>query len=220
MSTQSEGLTGPVVFFCSKCRVILGDSFSLVFASEASKTLTLGMAVEVTLGSTPVSSKSGQDVGATYRVATCKQCASPLGKSYIATPHHLDSSRGCITFDIDRVSSYVLGTQGTVGRLEGTASGVPASQGLTQQQQQQQQQQHQQQGAGDTSDLARQLEWTQELVMGLEMRMAVVEGRLGIDPQEAERRLPSEQKDEKEEKSSKKRSLPDNSAKKSPKKKR
>lgn len=45
-----------------------------------------------------------------YKQLHCAYCSSPLGRAYVRAPPHLQALLGAITFDLDSLQSYPLGS--------------------------------------------------------------------------------------------------------------
>ncbi|RYG59051.1 hypothetical protein EON64_20650, partial [archaeon] len=115
--------SGPFVFYCTAsptCRNIIGDSYSIVSSNEKLKTVSLRRASHVTRQEVLKTSMGKQDAdqGATFFPIDCEQCKKIIGRYYITTPRELDEVRNCLTFFVDKLSSYVLG-EGQIGDEEG-----------------------------------------------------------------------------------------------------
>lgn len=108
---ETEEISGPLVFSCGNenCKVILGDSYGYVTANEATKTITLSAASNITRSTNVFTSKSGHDVGSTYFAFSCSGCKASLGKYYLTTSKDLDDIREKFTFNGDALSTYELG---------------------------------------------------------------------------------------------------------------
>ena len=117
-SDEAMSPTGPFVLYCSassSCRTIIGDSLSIIGSNEVLKTVSLRRASNVTRQEA-LKTSVGKDVdqGATFFPIDCEQCKKTIGRYYITTPRELDDVRHCLTFFVDKLSSYVLGS-GQIG---------------------------------------------------------------------------------------------------------
>jgi hypothetical protein len=108
-SQPSAEIQNPLVFQCSKCRIIIGDSYSFQCSHEEMKTITLTAASNIQRSADVLTSKYGADVGSTYFTFSCSECDSDLGKYYLTTSSDLDELRERFTFHVDNISSYELG---------------------------------------------------------------------------------------------------------------
>lgn len=108
-SASEDAIQGPLVFSCSKCRTIVGDSFSYLSSHEEMKTITLTAASSIQRSADVYTSKTGEDVGSTYFSFTCLNCQAPLGRYYLTTSRDLDELREKFTFTCEGISSYQLG---------------------------------------------------------------------------------------------------------------
>jgi len=106
---EGEGPSGPLVFSCSKCKTIVGDSFSFLTSKEELNSITLTGASNIQRSADVYTSKTGGDVGSTYFSFTCINCQSLLGRYYLTTSRDLDDLREKFTFTCDGISSYELG---------------------------------------------------------------------------------------------------------------
>lgn len=112
-----------LVFQCSKCQAIVGDSLRLEAADEEIQVILLKGTSGVTVSPDTSISTSGRDAGSSYKSLRCAGCGAVLGKSYIATPRRLDRIRDCFALDSNCISSYELGTSD----LLASTSPVPQS---------------------------------------------------------------------------------------------
>ena len=106
---ETDAISGPMVFSCIKCHVIVGDSFSYLKSSADMNTLTLSGASHVSRSADVYTSKSGPDVGSTYFRFNCSSCQAALGRYYLTTSKDLDDLREKFTFTVDSLESYELG---------------------------------------------------------------------------------------------------------------
>ncbi|CAG8441487.1 1449_t:CDS:2 [Diversispora eburnea] len=87
-------LTGPLVFQCLKCKVIVGDSFAWVTADKDLNSISLyAKPHNIRVGTELLWSKEGIDVGSTYILMYCDGCNNILGKVWRTTPRKLDYLR-------------------------------------------------------------------------------------------------------------------------------
>ncbi|CAI2171969.1 16330_t:CDS:2 [Funneliformis geosporum] len=123
-----QEITGPLVFQCLKCRLIVGDSFAFVTADRELNSVVLyglvliyyGQEKELTLEGkyeyieTFNSLKSATThfpsrLHSTYIMIYCTGCNSTLGKVWRTTPRKLDYIRDLYSLNLDRVMIYQLG---------------------------------------------------------------------------------------------------------------
>jgi hypothetical protein len=102
-------ITSPLVFYCSKCRTIVGDSFSYLSSDAELKVITLSATSNIQRSADVYTSKSGADVGSTYFSFACVSCQTSLGRYYLTTSKDLDYLREKFSFNVDSISSYTLG---------------------------------------------------------------------------------------------------------------
>lgn len=107
-SKEAE-IAGPLCFSCSKCRTIVGDSFSFLTSNEEAQTITLTASSNIQRSADVYTSKSGFDVGSTYFNFTCSNCQELLGRYYLTTSKDLDELREKFTFLVNSIQSYELG---------------------------------------------------------------------------------------------------------------
>lgn len=100
------------MFQCQRCRAIVGDSEALITISEALQLVVLKSAHfnNIQREGDIHTSKAGDDVGSTFYRFSCKLCSSVLGKYYLTTSRDLDPFRESFSFEIDKITSYQLGT--------------------------------------------------------------------------------------------------------------
>lgn len=109
VETEADAISAPMVFFCLKCQVIVGDSYSLLKINADMNTMTLTGASNVSRSADVYTSKSGPDVGSTYFRFNCSSCQAALGRYYLTTSKDLDDLREKFTFTVDSLGSYELG---------------------------------------------------------------------------------------------------------------
>lgn len=115
MSTLQEDndeettISSPLVFYCSKCRTLVGDSFSYLSSDAELKVITLSATSNIQRSADVYTSKSGADVGSTYFSFACVSCQTSLGRYYLTTSKDLDYLREKFSFNVDAISSYTLG---------------------------------------------------------------------------------------------------------------
>ncbi|KAL3883912.1 hypothetical protein ACJMK2_030140 [Sinanodonta woodiana] len=101
----------PVVFQCSQCNSILGDSLSWVGANPIMRTITIkNITSKVGVREAVHISTAGTDAGSTYNSLFCEVCKEEFGKKYLASPPNMDAMRGLFTFNVDKLSSYQVGS--------------------------------------------------------------------------------------------------------------
>lgn len=106
---SEEEISGPLCFSCSKCRTIVGDSFSFLTSNEEAQTITLTASSNIKRSADVYTSKGGFDVGSTYFNFTCSNCQELLGRYYLTTSKDLDELREKFTFLVTKIQSYELG---------------------------------------------------------------------------------------------------------------
>eukprot|EP00762_Andalucia_godoyi_P000477 ANDGO_03088.mRNA.1 Kinetochore protein mis18 len=111
-SMADETIANPLVFQCEKCRVILGDTFSLVTADGEMQMVCLELAsphVVVDKDAFLVSPASARDAGSTFHILKCASCKAVLGRQYKTTDAAMDPWRGKFALSTKSISSYQLG---------------------------------------------------------------------------------------------------------------
>jgi len=98
--------SGPLIYQCLQCRTIVGDSLRTVGNFETLNALAVEVCTNV------AASEALQTDGeqSTYKQLYCACCSSMLGRAYIRAPPHLEALVGAITFDLDSLQSYPLGS--------------------------------------------------------------------------------------------------------------
>ncbi|CAG8609871.1 6148_t:CDS:2 [Acaulospora morrowiae] len=103
-------LTGPLVFQCLSCKIIVGDSFAWVAADRKLNSVTLyAKPHNIRVGTELLWSKEGVDIGSTYTLMYCNGCNATLGKVWRTTPRSLDYLRDLYTINLDSITIYALG---------------------------------------------------------------------------------------------------------------
>ncbi|CAH0481680.1 unnamed protein product [Peronospora belbahrii] len=98
-----------VVFQCSTCRSIFGDSYAFVCSTEELWLVTLSHVTNVALGSEVQTANTGLDTGSSYYELLCHNCQAVLGRKYLTTPVVLDGIRDLFSFSTEAITSYTLG---------------------------------------------------------------------------------------------------------------
>ncbi|RLN90629.1 hypothetical protein BBJ28_00012965 [Nothophytophthora sp. Chile5] len=106
---DEEGAMPLVVFQCSTCRSIFGDSYAFVCSTEALWLVTLSAATNVAQAPEVQTAQDGPDAGSSYFELLCQNCQAVLGRKYLATPVALDSIRDLYSFSTEAITSYTLG---------------------------------------------------------------------------------------------------------------
>ncbi|KAL7688559.1 hypothetical protein Plhal304r1_c019g0069611 [Plasmopara halstedii] len=98
-----------VVFQCSTCRSIFGDSYAFVCSTEQLWLVTLSHVMNVTLAPEVQTASAGFDAGSSYYELLCHNCQAVLGRRYLTTPVALDEIRDLFSFSTGAITSYTLG---------------------------------------------------------------------------------------------------------------
>ncbi|KAJ1822373.1 hypothetical protein LPJ56_000820 [Coemansia sp. RSA 2599] len=100
-----EAINGPVVFSCSKCRTILGDTFA--YAASLPEHNLFG------LEAVPDSIATGKDRRTSelgiYHELSCNECQAVVGRRYLTTAKEMDGMRDLYALDLGKVLTYELG---------------------------------------------------------------------------------------------------------------
>lgn len=126
---SNDNTEAVIVFQCGACRAIIGDTSCDFNMDLDNKTLSLRGACGVTTQKEVLLSKSGMDVGCTYRKINCTECNQHLGKMYTSTTAPMDSRRSTFTFELKALASYQLGTCRTVDGKSVATLNVNGTQG-------------------------------------------------------------------------------------------
>ncbi|XP_069492436.1 protein Mis18-alpha [Ambystoma mexicanum] len=101
----------PLVFLCSQCKRVLGDSTGWMESDVEDQTVMLKVVSPyVTVDKEPRVSTCPQDDCCMIESLMCSGCCACIGKMYKSTPKHLDYKRELYCLDVDAVESYVLGS--------------------------------------------------------------------------------------------------------------
>ncbi|KAJ2544815.1 hypothetical protein EV175_005859 [Coemansia sp. RSA 1933] len=105
-----DAIDGPVIFSCSKCRMILGDTFA--YAASIPERNYIGLhGVPESVVCSPkckTSSERGEE-GSVYHELSCGECHQNVGRKYLTTTQEIDPIRGMFALDIQKVITYELG---------------------------------------------------------------------------------------------------------------
>ena len=106
---EDDDIKGPLVFSCSNCKTIVGDSYAYICGNEQAKTITLSAANNIERSADVFTSKGGYDVGSTYFTFACSYCHTTIGRYYLTTSKGLDEIREKFTYFVNSLNSYELG---------------------------------------------------------------------------------------------------------------
>ncbi|KAK1943963.1 Protein Mis18-alpha [Phytophthora citrophthora] len=106
---EEEGAMPLVVFQCSTCRSIFGDSYAFVSSTEQLWLVTLSHVTNVTLAPEVQTANTKHDAGSSYVDLLCQNCQAVLGRKYLTTPVALDGIRDLFSFSTEAITSYTLG---------------------------------------------------------------------------------------------------------------
>ncbi|GMF30447.1 unnamed protein product [Phytophthora lilii] len=106
---EEEGAMPLVVFQCSTCRSIFGDSYAFVCSTEQLWLVTLSHVTNVALSPEVQTANTGLDAGSSYYELLCHNCQAVLGRKYLTTPVALDGIRDLFSFSTEAITSYTLG---------------------------------------------------------------------------------------------------------------
>jgi kinetochore protein Mis18 len=106
---EEDGALPLVVFQCSTCRSIFGDSYAFVCSTEELWLVTLSHVTNVALAPEVQTANTGADAGSSYYELLCHNCQAVLGRKYLTTPVALDGIRDLFSFSTEAITSYTLG---------------------------------------------------------------------------------------------------------------
>ncbi|XP_043927366.1 protein Mis18-alpha [Protopterus annectens] len=112
---ESEVEDTPIVFFCTKCRLPVGDSTSWMGSDEPENTIFLKSVTKYAVMGKEHKFSQESQYGCIYVNLICSGCSLELGRVYICTPRQLDFKRDLYCLNITSLDSYVIGsTQGEI----------------------------------------------------------------------------------------------------------
>ena len=71
---EEEEVSSPIVFQCSKCNLIVGDSFAFLMSNPDAQTITLSAVSNIKRTPDLYTSYKGHDIGSTYILFVCSGC--------------------------------------------------------------------------------------------------------------------------------------------------
>lgn len=162
---EEEGTMPLVVFQCSTCRSIFGDSYAFVSSTEELWLVTLSHVTNVAQAPEVQTAHDGPDAGSSYYELLCHNCQAVLGRRYLTTPVVLDGIRGLFSFSTEAITSYTLGEpmQNEAGNEQAAAACHAAMQKL----------------AAERNEVARlrdEMEKVKGLMVAVDERLAQLEG--------------------------------------------
>ena len=166
--------SGPLVFHCAQCRTVVGDSLRTVGTFEALNAL----AVEVCTNVTAAPALLVDVERSAYRQLHCTKCTASLGKAYVRAPPHLQALVGAITFDVDSLQSYQLGTASetasslSVATSSAASTSDPAGDGETV-------------GSSVEEELRAELLKVQTIILSMNERLAAIEAHQAKEAMES-----------------------------------
>ncbi|KAJ1958524.1 Protein Mis18-alpha [Dispira parvispora] len=110
MTSEAQDIQAPLVFQCTQCKTIIGDSFAWVGAFEELNGIVLSSKSKVILDLW----SEGQRFITLPRArikndAKCGECQQLLGRLYNATTSKWDLLRNCLLLQVDKILTYELG---------------------------------------------------------------------------------------------------------------
>lgn len=116
MFPDQKNHQNPLVFQCSKCMTIIGDSLSWQFSSEAQQMICLSRVTEsISIDRDVHLSQTSTQQMSTYSKLFCRGCWSCIGRMYHSTSLDFDPFRGLYTLDVKRISCYKTGGDSNEG---------------------------------------------------------------------------------------------------------
>ncbi|XP_017273476.1 protein Mis18-alpha [Kryptolebias marmoratus] len=101
----------PVVFFCGKCRLPVGDSLSWDGAETGQNQIRLKRVTDnVLIGKETRLLEVGKQSHCLIKDLICRGCDSVLGMIYKSTPRNMDNKRFTFCLSVAAIDSYVLGS--------------------------------------------------------------------------------------------------------------
>ncbi|XP_078514535.1 protein Mis18-alpha [Lissotriton helveticus] len=101
----------PLVFLCSACKRVLGDSAGWMESDVEDQSVMLKVVSPfVVKDKEPKVSTASQDNCCMIESLFCSGCSSCIGKMYKSTPRHLDFKRDLYCLDVDAIDSYIIGS--------------------------------------------------------------------------------------------------------------
>ncbi|XP_077401818.1 protein Mis18-alpha [Vanacampus margaritifer] len=111
---------GPVVFFCSKCKLPVGDSMSWEGTQHKQSHIHLKRVTNnVLVGKDTRLHEAGKGSLCLIVDLVCAGCHTVLGMIYKSTPKNLDHMRATFCVNVAHIDSYVLGSSCQKSSAEG-----------------------------------------------------------------------------------------------------
>lgn len=111
MTEEFEESDTPVVFFCAKCRLPVGDSLSWAGTDELQNHILLReVSDNIVVGKEPIFVGKYKKMGCVIQTLSCACCSTMMGIMYVSTPQELDHRRSLFGLDVAKIDSYVLGS--------------------------------------------------------------------------------------------------------------
>ncbi|KAM9332562.1 protein Mis18-alpha [Pholidichthys leucotaenia] len=111
---------GPVVFFCTQCKLTVGDSLSWDGTEEDLNQIKLKRVTDnVIKGKETRLFEPSKQSPCLIVDLICRGCQSVIGMLYTSTPKDLDHKRFTFYFNVASIESYVLGSASQVCAAEG-----------------------------------------------------------------------------------------------------
>ncbi|KAK8804016.1 hypothetical protein WA171_000109, partial [Blastocystis sp. BT1] len=98
------------VIQCAKCRSIVSDSSCNVLINDALHLIVTERANNTTIENQLKLAIGQLDEGSSYFEISCSFCHAILGRSYKSTTDYSDAYRDRFAFDMDKVTTYTLGS--------------------------------------------------------------------------------------------------------------
>ncbi|XP_020778810.2 protein Mis18-alpha [Boleophthalmus pectinirostris] len=111
---------GPVVFFCGKCKLPVGDSFSWDGSEDSQNQIRLKKITDnVVVGKEKRMYEPDKKSPCLVVDLICQGCRSVIGVVYSSTPKQLDHKRYTFCLNVADIDSYVLGSANQMLSAEG-----------------------------------------------------------------------------------------------------
>lgn len=110
---------GPVVFFCAKCKLPVGDSLSWDGTEDSHQIRLKKITQNVVVGKDTRMYEPDKRSMCLILDLICQGCRSVIGMVYSSTPKKLDHKRFTFCLNVADIDSYVLGSANQMLSAEG-----------------------------------------------------------------------------------------------------
>ncbi|XP_028323048.1 protein Mis18-alpha [Gouania willdenowi] len=117
---EEDGDDGPVVFYCGKCRLTVGDSLSWDGSEDGENQIRLKTVTDnVQFGNESHVYEVNKLSPCLVVDLFCRGCRSVIGLVYTSTPKSMDNKRFTFCLNVANIESYVLGSGTQMLTVEG-----------------------------------------------------------------------------------------------------